>query len=181
RPWAESVMSYVKKNKPVVVPVAPKGTDTTAGAANTVPGAPPIPGSLVPASAPANVGPASAAYKYDAKAPHYYIFLFKQMESKAMGLKVGLNDFNTFKFSGQNLSSSLQMLQPTQGIVVVKSFPSATHGRIYMNAVKGNSQLFREYRQEEYQMILISEDNFRKLEADKDIQPYLQFYKANYK
>ena len=50
-----------------------------------------------------------------------------------------------------------------------------------MISIKRNNTVFREYKPEEYQMGIISEDNYRKLEADKDLQPYLQFYKANYK
>jgi hypothetical protein len=181
RPWAESVLSYVKKNTPIVITVPPQSTDTSGSAKQPGGGTTPIPVNVVPGAGTNIVMPPPASYKYDAKALHYYLFLFNKMESKAMGVKAGLNDFNTFKFNSQNLNSNLQMLQPTQGIIVVKSFPTAAHAKIYMNAVRGSNQIFREYKPDEYQMLIISEDNYRKLEADKDVQPYLQFYKSSYK
>ena len=180
RPWAESVMSYVKKNKPIVIKVD-GGKDSTAGKVSPGAGSPLDSNAVVPGAGTANLAPPPASYKYDTKAKHYFLFLFNKMESKAMGVKAGLSDYNTFKFSSQGLSANLQMLQPTQGLIVVKSFPTAAHARIYMNSLKGNNTVFREYKPEEYQMGIISEDNYRKLEADKDLQPYLQFYKANYK
>ena len=98
-----------------------------------------------------------------------------------MGVKAGLNDFNTFNFASQSLSVSINMLKQNEGIIIVKAFPSAAHAKIYMNAVKGNKQLLKEYKPEEYSLLLISADNFKKLNAEKDMAAYIKFYKANYK
>jgi tetratricopeptide (TPR) repeat protein len=168
RIWAESVMAYVKKNKPVVLPPAAK--DTTAGAAtNAV--APPAP----------VVTPPPATYAYQPQGVHYVLFYFKKMESKAMGVKAGLTDFNTFNYSNQSLNTNLEMLKPDQGIITIKQFPTAAHAKIYINAVKSNNLLLKEYKSDEYQMMVISENNYKKLAADKDVIPYTGFYKANYK
>jgi hypothetical protein len=50
-----------------------------------------------------------------------------------------------------------------------------------MTALKGSTQIFREYNASEYQMFLVSASNYAKMEADKDVPGYLIFYKANYK
>ncbi|HTN47259.1 MAG TPA: tetratricopeptide repeat protein [Flavipsychrobacter sp.] len=188
--WAIAVQDFVKKARPVV----PVVTDTTGGmpvniitnpgnsvnAVNTAtpptpPTAPPIPAN--------NTGNTKIppAYTYDAKTAHAYIFYFYKAESRAMGVKVALNDFNTFNYSSQKLKSTFEMLQENQGIITVKSFPSLAAAKIYMNAVSSNKQIFKEFKTGEYQPLLISEENLEKLKADKDILPYLEFYKKRYK
>lgn len=185
RGWAETVMNYIKKNKPAVT--APPAAGDSSAAAKPLPGSMPSPAgamstdSLSAAANNAASQPVPATYTYKPKEPHYFMFLFNKMESKAMGVKAGISDFNTFKFSNQNLTSNLQMLQPAQGVIIVKQFASATHAKIYANAVRASKEIFREYNPEEYQLVIISADNFRKLEADKDVQPYLKFFKSVYK
>ena len=75
----------------------------------------------------------------------------------------------------------MEVLGPNKALVVVKKFPSAAAAKIYLNAIRSNSQIFREYQPAEYQMFLISGNNYRKLVADKDVVPYMKFYSANYK
>ena len=171
RSWADAILNYVKKNKP------------DSSAANTI-----APANGQPPSAPSAGGtaintntPQLSAYTSKPASEHYFIFQFNKMESRAMGVKAGLNDFNTFNFASQSLSVSINMLKQNEGIIIVKAFPSAAHAKIYMNAVKGNKQLLKEYKPEEYSLLLISADNFKKLNAEKDMAAYIKFYKANYK
>ncbi len=209
--WAETVLNYVNKNKPVETVAPPKDSTTAAvvkmppaSVANT-PAAfanspfldsakaaaakanPPV--ANTPATVPnlpavLNAGSTTkppAAYKYEPNEQHYVIFSFPKLESKALGVKAGIKDFNTFKYSSQNLDASLEMLQPDQGIITVKAFSSASHAKIYLNSVKANAQLFREYKSGDYQLFLISAPNFLKLTTDKGVPNYLKFYRANYK
>lgn len=194
--WANAVLKFSKDNRPVPTPAAnandsanslpvniltnPNGTakmnkpDSNATANNL---------SLPPSSsmAESTLPTGSSAYVYDSKNTHYFIFYHYKAESKTMGVKAALNDFNTFNYSGQKLKSSMEMLQATQGIILVKSFPSASAAKIYMNAAAKNKQIFREYQPNEYQLMIISEDNYNKLKSNKDMKPYIDFYKKNYK
>jgi hypothetical protein len=179
RSWADVVMNYVKKNKPAVpknpvkdsIGVKQVNNDTTSATASG------FPANVVPP----NTAAAPAAYTYNASAPHYFIFFFNKMESKAMGVKAALTDFNTFNYNSQHLNAELTMLQQGQGIITVNSFPSAAHAKIYLNSVKANNLILKEYTPSEYTLMIISADNYKKLRADHDITPYLKFYKANYK
>jgi len=125
--------------------------------------------------------PPPAEYVFKPTTEHFFMFVFQKMESKAMGVKAALGDFNTFNFSSQQLTVSMGMLKLDQGYIVVKSFPTAAHAKIYMNAVRSNNLLLKEYKSDEYTLMIISGDNFKKLQADKDMEPYRKFYKANYK
>lgn len=183
KPWAESILAFVARNKPkdttivdstrivgnlIKAAATNKPADTLAQTAKAA---------LAPVSEPV----APTEYQYRANEEHYVAFYFYKMESRAMGVKAGITDFNTFKYSGQNLTTNLQMLQADQGIVIVKRFQTMAHARIYMNAIKGSAQLFKEYKPTEYQFFLISARNFMKLEKDRDIPAYLKFYRGYYK
>lgn len=180
RSWADAVLGYIKKNRPAdtVAADSTKSAVAPAGQMSSSTAQPAIPTTSVLAPDPSAI---PAAYSYKPSSEHYFVFVFNKMESRTMGVKAGLADFNTFNFSSQNLAVSINMLKPDFGIVLVKSFPSASHAKIYMNAVRTNKLLFKEFKQDEYQLLLISADNFKKLNKDKDEDAYMKFYKANYK
>jgi len=183
RSWADAVLNYVKTNKPVAN--APLPADSTRPA-TTASGLPAAVNSGPPTSAPVAPIPASQpkateAYIYKPSVEHYFVFYFNKMESKTMGLKAGFGDFNTFNFSAQKLTVLLDMLRPDQGIIVVQSFPSASHAKVYLNSVRSNNLLLKEFKPDEYTLMVISAENFSKLSADRDMTPYLKFYKTNYK
>jgi tetratricopeptide (TPR) repeat protein len=179
RYWAEAVLNHVKKNKPIPPPIDTTGKSAGINTGSLLPLdsalVPPNPASTIPA-----VTPAPASYGYQPKDPHYVVFLFNKVESRTMGVKAALNDYNVFKYGNQNLATQMEVLQPDQGLIIVKSFQTMNHAKIYMNSVKGNAQVFREYKPSDYQVVLISENNLKKLVKDKDINPYLKFYKTNY-
>lgn len=178
RSWADAVLNYIKSSKPVV---PPKTENDSTSKGNILSSVTP-PATSLPGEDNKNAAVAvPAVYTYKPSEEHYFIFYFKKMESKAMGIKAALNDFNTFNYGNQKLESSLDMMREDQGIIVVKPFPSASHAKIYINALKANKQMFKEYRPEEYSLLIISADNFKKLQADKNIIPYLNFYKSKYR
>lgn len=191
RPWAETTLAYIKKNRPATppsaiaaaaapaVPAVPaannaagKGIDSTAVTGNATAIAP-------AANQPASKVPQSFTYKPADE--HYVIFTFSEMGQRAMGVKAGITDFNTFRFSAQGLTTNILMVNNNLGIIVTQSFKNAAQAKIYMNILKGTSQIFREYQSSEYNIMLISADNYRKMIADKDMLSYFKFYKANYK
>lgn len=179
RSWADVVLNYVKKNK-AAIPKSPVNDSTGVKAVNndtTATTTTSFPANVVPGNNP----PTPTAYTYNPSVSHYFIFLFNKMESKAMGVKAALTDFNTFNYGSQHLKADITMLQQGQGIITVNAFPSAAHAKIYLNSVKANSPILKEYNPSEYTLMIISADNYKKLRADHDITPYLKFYKANYK
>lgn len=179
RGWADAVMSYIKAHRP-----AP-ATDSTAATMVTQGGAASLDSSLAKAPRPVDsmkpkvVIPAT--YTYKPKEEHYFIFYVQKMNSKALGVRAGLTDFGKLKFTNQNLSANLEVLKEDLGLVVVKSFPSAAHAKIFMNSARSTEQLFREYKPNEFELMIISAENMLKLKADKDMQAYKKFYQSNYK
>jgi len=184
-PWAEAVKQYITQHRPKVAPPPapdtsslPKplaGADSTSGKppSSDTAGGPPPPQS--------KTMPAPASYTYNPRAPHYFLFIFPRIETKAMAVKGALTDFNSLQFSEQQLTISLELLKDQKGMLTVQQFRTADQARSYANAVKAKPQIFREYDKKEYDLLIISGDNYRKLIMDKDIEKYLEFYKAKYR
>lgn len=184
RTWAQTILDYVKKNKPVAVPVDSTATAPPSGVPPAAASDASVPAGTVPvdtATVLNDTPPAPAVYTYQPNQEHYFLFYFKKAESRAMGVRAALRDFNALKFSGQNLTLRLEMLREDQGVIVVQTFSSAAHARIYLNAVKANNLIFKEYTKQEYVLMSISADNFRKLMIDKDVEPYVIFHNSKYK
>lgn len=195
RPWADAVLNYVRTNRP---PPPPKDTtavqilDSNAIKAGSV--QEPAAGSVItpnqdvqdfmpvepinPAPAPP---PIPKEYAYDPKADHYAAIFIPAMEQRAMGMKAAVSDFNTFKFGSLGLQTDIKMLQTDQGIIYTQKFKSAGQAKIYINSLASTTQIFREYKPNEYELFVISEPNYRKMEADKNVREYLLFYKQKYK
>lgn len=98
-----------------------------------------------------------------------------------MGVRVGLADFNSFKFSGKSLASSVEMLTATKGLVITRRFADAAAAQAYAKAFRETSLLTREYKSSEYQTFVISATNYKKLVADRSTAGYLTFYGKHYK
>ncbi len=186
RPWADAILKYIQQNMPKDTAVAKVDTVKAAGA-SPVMGSPAAAKPLQNAAGgfPPDVAPAPKAsapsYIYRPEAEHMVLFVFGGMDSRASGFRAGVSDFNTFKFNNLGLSTDLQILSPENGVVAIRTFRNLSAAQIYMNNLKTTGQLFREYKQGEYQLIFISDFNYEKLLIDKDMKAYLQFYRASYK
>ena len=102
------------------------------------------------------------------------------METKAMGVKAGIGDLNTFKFGAANLEVFIEPMPGGKAIIVVKSFKNAAGAKAYMTQFRDAKTLVREYEANEYQTFVISAPNYRKLMADRAIGSYMVFYRGHY-
>ncbi len=196
--WAEAILKYIDLNRPKI-DTSQAGGSTT-GAVNTTPSAAdnaanttnPTGGNIVaatdttkpPTALPVDKdipGDVPKVYTYTPSETHYVIFVFPQMEPRAVGVRAALADFNKFRFSSLGLSSELVVFRPSGGVIVTKAFRNVSEARVYMSALRSANQVFREYKPDEYQLIMISVANFAKLQSEQNVKPYLQFYNANYK
>ena len=74
----------------------------------------------------------------------------------------------------------MTMLNPENNLLLVKPFETGADAKLYMNTLQKEKNLFREYERKDYNIWLISETNYTKLLADKDISAYDTFYKKSY-
>ncbi len=171
RRWADAVQRYIQENKAKQVSSSLPQAGNMGGVTTD---------STSSAKAPAVQGPIPAIYKYDPAEEHLVIFTFKNMEQRTKGVQAAIEDFNKFKFGSLQLKTDISMLNATDGLISVKSFTNRNQAVIYMNSLKKTSQIFREYRNTEYEIMMISSSNYNKLMTDKDIPGYTRFFKSKY-
>ncbi|MBA3829580.1 MAG: hypothetical protein H0X33_11635 [Taibaiella sp.] len=205
RIWADAVRTYISKNKPINTTPATTagaggnmgsiGNSLNGGNGATAPNSPPAlpgngsstpgnnstPSSTTDNSLPANSTSTGKAYQYAPGDVHYCVIVLPGLESRAMGVKAAITDFNTFNFSAQKLNLNMDALSGTQALVVAKSFTNAAQAKSYMNSLKGTAPIFRDYKSGEYQVFIISANNYIRLFNDRSVQNYLLFYKSFYK
>ncbi len=176
RTWAQTLQDFIRQEK------AKDTVRPTASISGNTPGATPVSGTdsvgLDAATAPAAV---PATYAYKPAAPHAFVFVYNRMEARVMGLKAGLGDMNTLKFSGDNLQTQVQNLPGGAGLIVVQGFPSAQKAKAYEQTFKATPVLTKEFKPAERKTMVISDENLRKLAADGDLAAYEAFYRKSYK
>lgn len=187
RRWAEAVQRYIQDNKSKLPVAPPQGATAAGGGATDATAAgggvtdATAAGTVQAPTTPATDGTVGAvAYQYDPNEEHLVIFSFKNMEQRTKGVQVAIEDFNKFKFGSLQLQTNINMLNATDGVISVKSFTNRNQAVIYQNSLKKTSQIFREYKAGEYEVMMISSSNFNKLMAGKDLQGYIRFYKSKY-
>lgn len=110
----------------------------------------------------------------------HYIIVAAPADNRLFALKAGVLDFNLLKHAGDKLSTTMTMLNPDNNLLIVKPFETGAAAKMYLNTLKKERELFREYENKDYSIWLISESNYRKLLTDKDPKAYDAFYKKRY-
>jgi hypothetical protein len=177
REWANAILKYIAPYRPAgAKPAAVTSVATTdkGSKADTSKSASAAPASPLPT-------PKGSAFVYQSHEEHYFVLVFPAMDAKATGLKTAFADFNAAKLSSQHLNINLEMLQPPQGCVVVRSFNSSPEARYYLTLINAKPELFKDYKAGEYQFFVISASNYLRLLANKNLSAYMTFYSANYK
>lgn len=127
-----------------------------------------------------SVDSSNLVYNYNAGQTHYVI-ISAQQDAKFSGLRSGLSDYNLMKAGNEGVIVTMSTLDAGRSLIICKEFASATAAKKYMNEIKNVKLLFREYQANEYDVLLISIDNFPKLFVKKDYVNYKNFYNKNYK
>ncbi|KAA5536965.1 tetratricopeptide repeat protein [Taibaiella lutea] len=166
--WANTILAYMKQhpdlsNAPKIIP-----KDST--------------GSVNQASqSPDSTGNANAlVYQYNPATEHYVI-IAAPSSAKFSGLRSGLSDYNLMKASRESISVTVSTLDASRSLIVCKSFTNASEAKKYINEIKSVNVLFREFSPNEYDIMVISADNFPKLFIKKDYGVYKAFYLKNYR
>jgi hypothetical protein len=163
--WANTVLDYISKHRQVA-PVAPQAQASA--------GQP-----VLPAIATTDTSAMQYAYK---PSDVHYVILSGQQDARFSGLKSGLSDYNLMKEGNGALSVTMSTLDAGRSLIICKEFPNAAAARKYVNEIRNVKVLFREYSNPgDYDILLISAENFPKLFMKKDYARYKTFYTKNYK
>jgi tetratricopeptide (TPR) repeat protein len=181
-PWANTVKQHIKEvrngGKPSWYKETPPGTVETPVVKKEV--KPEITEPKVKPTVPNPPSDIPSMYAYFADTPHYCIIILPGIDSRTAGLKKAVKDFNTGKYPAANLEMLFDLYNINQGVLVVKKLANAKDAKNYMNDLL-TSSAFQDYKPGELQVLLITASNYKKMFAEKNVQPYNGFYNAYYK
>jgi tetratricopeptide (TPR) repeat protein len=167
RPWADAIVKVIKEQR---------AADTLGDSAKVM-----IPKVLADSALAKVAAPTvPVAFSYKPKSNHYVIFLFGKPDAKTAGFRSGIGDYSMMK-TGKSLEAVQQMLNAEQCMVVCKVFSNAKSANSFLTNALKEPLLFRELPKGSYSSFIISEENFRKLVADKSADEYRKFAAKNYR
>lgn len=123
------------------------------------------------------------AYDYVADELHYVIaIIYDKKENTLSDLKISISDFNQKFFQNDDLKISNIFLDQdaTIPIIMVRKFDNAAAGLRYFQTIKNNRNQFIK-PEINHELFAISQSNYRKLHASKNVVGYKDFFEANYK
>lgn len=126
-------------------------------------------------------GDSSLQYSYKPGNLHYVMVSTPVTDHKINGLRAGLRDYNGSKPARKQLEVSITPLDAQRSVIVVQEFKNAAEAKKYVAEISKVKELFREFSNaNEYEILIISNDNILKLYTDKNWQAYLDYYKSKY-
>jgi len=119
-------------------------------------------------------------YTYDPEAAHLFLLAVKK------GLNLNLVNFNLLNYNLDNFNTydlviELKNLGVDYNLLHVKEFANNQGVRRYADKVSDDIvQIMGEIPEDDYEIVLISRENYNKLPEAKEFKPYLLFYRQNY-
>jgi Tetratricopeptide repeat len=120
-------------------------------------------------------------FAYEPNQPHYFMIVLHSIDDRISPLKSGFGDFNAIKHSTDNLESSLYLIDQDNGAIIFKQFANEKLARKYLKEVEDNKKLYSVYKSSEYELTIISENNYTYFKTTRNLEGYLKFYKSAYK
>ena len=93
--------------------------------------------------------------------------------------KIQTSKFNSFQFSLLNLSVNSELIGDNIQLVTISSFTEINKAKEYLISLNKQASDVIKLSKGNYQLSIISEKNYKILQAKKDIKQYLQFYESN--
>ena len=121
-----------------------------------------------------------AVYVFNPESPHYVLIYFAKVSSKNTTISGRVSNYNSKQHSLDNIDVAEQMLNAKTQLMRIKSFKNMNEAADYLDEIDTKNALFKPLTPNDYQAMLISEDNFQVLVKDADIDNYVRFYEESY-
>lgn len=127
-----------------------------------------------------SLSPASA-YKYDANALHYFIILSPDDPKIINTIQNKINAFNQQYYSNEEFSINSMLFTQGKQLIILKSFGNAEKALQYFNLFTNDEEVMGNIPKDAFEFYIISNDNYKQLLQNKDINTYKQFFTKQYK
>ena len=118
---------------------------------------------------------AEQLYLADENAVHMVVCVVSK-KSNNNQLVFNLINFNLDHFDSDNLTIETVEINPQQNLLLVKSFPNKEKAHEYIEQIKTDEKVLRDYDNPSVNIVSISEGNLKILLEDKSPDRYLKFY-----
>ncbi len=118
-------------------------------------------------------------YKKNDTIAQFYAFTFPMQKISADKIKAAFSDYNTANFANENLVLSSTIISG-ENVIIVRNFGDIKRAINYYTVIGRNNEFYDKLNVGAHREFIISEDNFKLLQQDKDLGFYQKFYKANY-
>ncbi len=111
----------------------------------------------------------------------FYIIICTDMNETVRDTKFNLQRFNETQFSLQKLFISNELIDDQNQLILVKEFTELAKANEYISTLSKQVVDVIAFNSLNYQVVAISELNYKILMQKKNIKQYLTFYKKNFK
>lgn len=130
-------------------------------------------------SGAATNAPSSAtAFKYNAADQHFLMVVPASKTAEVNQIQLVISDYNAQFHNIEGLKVNNNYLDPQNALVFVKKFDNADVAKRYLEEVEAKQQQFTGVP---CRLLIISQENYRLLLSNKDMNGYDSFYASKYK
>lgn len=104
----------------------------------------------------------------------------KNADNKTTAFKAGISDYNLLRYNVEEYATGLNYISTNEALVTVKTFPTVQAAKKYLNDLKKEKSVFSQLKSSDFELSIITQQNFIELLKTKDINGYQDFYKKNY-
>lgn len=119
-------------------------------------------------------------YTFKEFVPHYYIIAVKSEFVDVKKVKFNLINYNLDYFTNFNFTIDSKELNPIYNYVIVSTLQNNTQAMNYYDLINYNQEIYEGIEKVFTQHFIISEDNYKAMLLDKDIDKYMKFFDEYY-
>lgn len=124
---------------------------------------------------------ASTPYALDANALHYFIIVLPDEPKMVSNVKSKIDAFNKNYYSNDEFSITSNIFTQGKQIILVKSFGNSEKAKQYFNNFVNDEEILNDFPKNEFEFFIISDENYKTLIKEKNLNDYKSFFELNYK
>jgi tetratricopeptide (TPR) repeat protein len=124
---------------------------------------------------------ASTPYTLDANALHYFIIVLPDEPKMVSNVKSKIDAFNKNYYSNDEFSITSNIFTQGKQIILVKSFGNSEKAKQYFNNFVNDEEILNDFPKNEFEFFIISDENYKTLIKEKNLNEYKSFFELNYK
>ncbi len=119
-------------------------------------------------------------YIDDPNGVHFFLLLVDGTKTNINALKIRLSDFNSKYFRTSQLKINSIIFKSEMQMVTVGNFENAEKVMIYYESIEQNPYITGQIEDSDYDMMVITVDNYPIFYREKDVKAYKSFFETTY-